>query len=145
MARADSTAKAAEATPQSPVEIINARIRQAWQDQGLAPSQEASDGEWCRRVYLDLIGRVPTVDEVNAYLADRKRGKRQRLVDRLLGERVPRRVRAAIGRRSGRICSSVARAAWTGGRWSTATGMQTVSARGAGVQQAVRPDDRASW
>jgi hypothetical protein len=52
----------------------------------LVPSPEASDGEWCRRVYLDLIGRVPTVDELNKYLADRKRDKRARLVDRLLGE-----------------------------------------------------------
>jgi hypothetical protein len=68
------------------VRLINELVAQAWQDHQLAPSEAASDGEWCRRVYLDLIGRVPTVAEVRAYFGDRKRGKRQRLVDRLLGD-----------------------------------------------------------
>ncbi len=64
---------------------INDLVAQAWQDHNLVPSPAADDGEWCRRVYLDLIGRVPTVAEVRAYHADRKRDKRRRLVDRLLG------------------------------------------------------------
>lgn len=69
----------------SQVQLINDGVAQAWKDHGLAPSRAAEDGEWCRRVYLDVIGRVPTVDELQAYLADRKRDKRERLVDRLLG------------------------------------------------------------
>jgi hypothetical protein len=68
------------------VHLINDAIRQGWADHDLAPSPPATDGEWCRRVYLDLIGRVPTVDELNAYASDRKRDKRARLVDRLLGQ-----------------------------------------------------------
>lgn len=70
----------------SPVALINERIAQAWRDQGLSPSEAASDGEWCRRVFLDLVGRVPTVAEVREFQRDRKRGKRERLVDRLLGD-----------------------------------------------------------
>ncbi len=70
----------------SEVALINAGIRQGWQDHQLAPSRAASDGEWCRRVYLDLIGRVPTVEELTAYTSERERNKRQKLVDKLLGE-----------------------------------------------------------
>src|SRR5262245_55762417 len=44
------------------VRLINTAIRQGWADHGFVPSQPATDGEWCRRVYLDLIGRLPTVD-----------------------------------------------------------------------------------
>ena len=68
------------------VRLVNEHIRRGWSERDLAPSKPADDGEWCRRVYLDVIGRVPKVDELNAYLADRTRDKRRRLVDRLLGE-----------------------------------------------------------
>jgi hypothetical protein len=68
------------------VRLINEAIRQGWRDHELAPSARATDGEWCRRVYLDVIGRVPTVEELVAYLEDGRRDKRRRLVDRLLGD-----------------------------------------------------------
>jgi Protein of unknown function (DUF1549)/Protein of unknown function (DUF1553) len=68
------------------VALINSAIRKGWRDHELVPSKAATDGEWCRRVYLDVLGRVPTVDELQTYLADRKRDKRRRLADRLLGD-----------------------------------------------------------
>jgi hypothetical protein len=68
------------------VALINDAIRKGWGDHDLAPSKAASDGEWCRRVFLDLVGRVPKVDELEEFLADRSRDKRQRLVERLLGD-----------------------------------------------------------
>src|SRR3954454_13088898 len=71
----------------SEVAFINAAIQKGWSDHQLAPSKQATDGEWCRRVFLDLIGRVPKVEELNAYLADKKADKRERLVDSLLGEK----------------------------------------------------------
>ncbi len=67
------------------IEQINERIATAWSDHDLVPSPAATDGEWCRRVYLDVIGRVPTVTELRRYTSDRKRDKRERLVGRLLG------------------------------------------------------------
>jgi hypothetical protein len=79
------TANSADDFGIAEVRLVNDQIQQAWADHSLVPSAEASDGEWCRRVYLDLVGRVPTVDELRPYLADRKRDKRLRLVDRLLG------------------------------------------------------------
>jgi hypothetical protein len=68
------------------IQLINEAIARGWSDHELVPSKPATDGEWCRRVHLDLVGRVPTVDELTSYLSDRKRDKRQRLVDRLLGD-----------------------------------------------------------
>ena len=65
------------------VRLINDAIRQGWSDHQLVPSPAASDGEWCRRVYLDLIGRVPTVEELEKYTSDKKRDKRARLVELL--------------------------------------------------------------
>src|SRR5690606_26626449 len=32
---------------------INRLVREGWQAHGVAPSPEATDAEWCRRVYLD--------------------------------------------------------------------------------------------
>jgi Protein of unknown function (DUF1549)/Protein of unknown function (DUF1553) len=68
------------------VKLINDQVAQAWKEHKLVAAEAASDGEWCRRVYLDVIGRVPTVDELKAYLADKKHDKRARLADRLLGD-----------------------------------------------------------
>ena len=41
------------------VKFINEQIAAGWADGGLKPSDQATDGEWCRRVYLDVIGRIP--------------------------------------------------------------------------------------
>lgn len=47
-------------------------------------SPPASDAAWLRRVSLDLTGRLPEPDQVEAFLADRTFEKRTRLVDSLL-------------------------------------------------------------
>ncbi len=67
------------------IERIDQLIEQGWLDNDLRPSKEASDAEWCRRVYLDVIGRVPTVKELRTYVSQRGLDKRRALVDRLLG------------------------------------------------------------
>ncbi len=51
---------------------------------GLMPSIPASDATYLRRAYLDVIGRLPSPDEVRSFLSDTSPGKRARLVDRLL-------------------------------------------------------------
>lgn len=51
---------------------------------GVPPAPLASDGEFLRRVTLDLTGRIPTAQQVREFLADRNPGKRDELIDRLL-------------------------------------------------------------
>jgi hypothetical protein len=64
---------------------IDELITQGWQENELSPSPTASDPQWCRRVFLDVIGRVPTVEELDRFAADRSKTKRRDLVEKLLG------------------------------------------------------------
>ena len=50
----------------------------------LTPSSPATDQEFLRRVYLDLIGTLPTPAEVEQFLADDRPDRRARLIDALL-------------------------------------------------------------
>ncbi len=68
------------------VKFINDQIAAVWKDAGLQPSPDATDGEWCRRVHLDLVGRVPTVKELDAFLTSSSPTKKADLVARLLGD-----------------------------------------------------------
>jgi hypothetical protein len=51
---------------------------------GIEPSGLCDDATFLRRVYLDVIGMLPTADEAKAFLADQTPNKRALLVDRLL-------------------------------------------------------------
>ena len=48
------------------------------------PSPRSDDSEFLRRVYLDTIGLLPTVDEVKAFLEDTNPRKRFELIESLL-------------------------------------------------------------
>ena len=50
----------------------------------IIPSPLSSDAEFLRRVYLDTIGLLPTLEETQAFLADTRPDKRARLIDQLL-------------------------------------------------------------
>ncbi len=63
---------------------IDAFIRARLKREGLKPSPEASRETLIRRVTLDLTGLPPTPVEVDAFLADKKSGAYERVVDRLL-------------------------------------------------------------
>lgn len=51
------------------------------------PSDLCTDAEFIRRVYIDLTGLPPTIDDVKTFLADKRpsQAKRNELIDRLLG------------------------------------------------------------
>jgi hypothetical protein len=55
-----------------------------WKKLGIVPSDLCSDGEFVRRVHIDLCGRLPTPAEVRAFLADARPDRRSKLIDRLL-------------------------------------------------------------
>ncbi|MEM9420723.1 MAG: PSD1 and planctomycete cytochrome C domain-containing protein [Planctomycetota bacterium] len=53
-------------------------------EEGLSPSEEAGKGELLRRVTLDLTGLPPTIEELDAFLADDSEDAYDKVVDRLL-------------------------------------------------------------
>jgi hypothetical protein len=75
---------ATKAVSESPVEMIDQLIQQGWQDYEIRPAREVDDGAWCRRVFLDVIGRIPKVEELAQFRSDRSSDRRAKLVDRLL-------------------------------------------------------------
>ncbi len=54
------------------------------ESEGLEPTPEASRETWLRRVSFDLTGLPPTLEELDAFLADESEGAHERVVDRLL-------------------------------------------------------------
>ena len=45
---------------------IDKHLAADWQARNVIPAPEADDAEFCRRVYLDLVGRIPRIAEVRA-------------------------------------------------------------------------------
>ncbi|MDB5312012.1 MAG: hypothetical protein JWO38_6214 [Gemmataceae bacterium] len=80
--------KPAAAAPSADAAALAARIDQllaeAWAAKRITPAEPAADTEFLRRVYLDLAGRIPTVAETRAFLADQRTDKRRHLVAGLL-------------------------------------------------------------
>src|SRR4051794_1271486 len=67
-------------------QVIDAEVRAAWQREKVAPAGRCSDAVFLRRIYLDLVGTIPTFDEAKPFLADSDPQRRQRLIDRLLAD-----------------------------------------------------------
>ena len=61
-------------------DFVLARLEQ----EGLAPSEEASRSTLIRRVALDLTGLPPTPEEVNAFVSDKSNHAWETVIDRLL-------------------------------------------------------------
>jgi hypothetical protein len=64
--------------------FIDRAVLAQWKEVGLLPTPLADDGEFLRRVYLDLIGTLPTVNEARAFLDSTDSQKRSKLIDALL-------------------------------------------------------------
>ncbi len=64
--------------------FVDGHVWDKLQRLGITPSEPAGDAAFLRRVYLDVIGRLPTPKDVRAFLADRAQDKRARLIDHLL-------------------------------------------------------------
>src|SRR5262245_31297217 len=52
----------------------------------ISPAPPADDATFLRRITLDLVGTIPSADEVRAFLADADPAKRSKAVDRLLDD-----------------------------------------------------------
>lgn len=67
-----------------PKTFIDELVLAKWKKLHIAPSPACSDDEFLRRVCLDVMGTLPTPQEVRDFLADASPDKRNRLVERLL-------------------------------------------------------------
>lgn len=82
---ATSSAYAQNSSPGT--EAIDEMIAAKWEEAGIKqPAKRANDHEFLRRVFIDLIGRIATTEEVLDFESDRRADKRARLVKRLLYE-----------------------------------------------------------
>ncbi len=79
-----ASASAPASVTVAPRSYIDEMIQKAWDEAGLTPSPIAPDAEYLRRVYLDLVGRIPTLQEASAFWDSPEKEKRARLVEQLL-------------------------------------------------------------
>lgn len=63
---------------------IDAFVFVKLKEKGFSPSTEADKSTLVRRVYLDVLGMPPTVEEAREFLDDKKSGAYARMVDRVL-------------------------------------------------------------
>ncbi|HLB73987.1 MAG TPA: DUF1553 domain-containing protein [Sedimentisphaerales bacterium] len=67
--------------PESEIDkLVFAKLEQL----GIEPANMCSDSVFVRRVYLDVIGTLPTAEEARKFITDETANKRARLIDHLL-------------------------------------------------------------
>lgn len=105
---ADHWAFVAPTRPEVPVadgwvrNPIDAFVLQRLRSEGLTPSSETDRITWLRRLSLDLIGLPPSIEEVDAFVADQSPDAFQKQIERLLQS-------PHLGERWGRIWLDAAR------------------------------------
>lgn len=65
-------------------EAVDTLVSEAWRNQGITPAPLLEDRVWCRRIYLDVAGRIPSAKETDEFLAQPREHRREALADRLL-------------------------------------------------------------
>lgn len=63
---------------------IDEQIFGKMEKDGVPHAPLTADGEFLRRITLDLTGRIPTPEEVRQFLADKDPAKRDKVIDKLL-------------------------------------------------------------
>jgi len=63
--------------------VVDEAVLAALRQRNIEPANPCSDEVFVRRVYLDVIGTLPTPGEVVAFLQDRRPDKRAKLIDAL--------------------------------------------------------------
>jgi hypothetical protein len=67
-------------------QVIDADIRAAWQREKVTPAPRCDDAAFLRRIYLDLVGCIPSYEETTQFLTQTNPEKRSQLVERLLAD-----------------------------------------------------------
>ena len=68
----------------APRNFLDEQVLQQWRRLNIQPSPAVDDAAFLRRASLDTIGRLPSDEELTAFLADKSSEKREQLVERLL-------------------------------------------------------------
>jgi hypothetical protein len=63
---------------------IDLHLTRVWEAAGIVPAPAADDGELMRRLYLHIVGKIPTAAEAREFLDSTAADKRAQLVDELL-------------------------------------------------------------
>lgn len=63
---------------------IDAHLESFWKQNGIQPTEIASDAEYLRRLSLDIIGQIPTVMEVRSFVESTHPHKRAQKIEELL-------------------------------------------------------------
>ncbi len=75
------------APPAGPGSAIDRFVAAQWAKQKVAPSAPVDDRTFARRVYLDVVGLLPTPEQLDRFVRDVDPHKRDRLVDALLHDK----------------------------------------------------------
>ena len=67
-------------------DAIDRVIQAGWAKEKITAPGRSSDAVFLRRVYLDLVGMIPTYEEATAFLKDADPKKRDKLIDTLLAD-----------------------------------------------------------
>ena len=68
-----------------PIErVIDRHVDAKLKADAITPAPQADDSTLVRRLTLDLVGRIPTVQESDAFVQSKESDKRAKLVDRLM-------------------------------------------------------------
>lgn len=68
-------------TPEQRIDyLVTAKLK----EQKIKPNAALSDESFVRRAYLDIIGRIPTIEEAESFHAEEYENKRERLIEQLL-------------------------------------------------------------
>mgnify|MGYP000212260876 CR=1 FL=1 len=70
--------------PPKPKNRIDEITFAKWKELGIEPASPCTDAVFFRRVYLDVIGTLPTVEEARAFYSDTSPDKRAKLIEALL-------------------------------------------------------------
>lgn len=75
---------APQVQPVAAAKEIDAILAADWQKHKLQGNPATDDNTFVRRIYLDIIGRIPTTREAESFLNDKAADKRAKLIDKLL-------------------------------------------------------------
>lgn len=95
--RCDDTSNS-KPTLESFVDVVNDidRIFETrWRDLGITPAEQSDDSMFLRRITLDLTGRIPSANDVRAFVKDQRPEKRLQAIETLFNN--PRHARHLAG------------------------------------------------